>query len=260
MSLDHRDTSTSDTYSRVAAYSRVDGGIRTSRSPAEVAPTGTSLRDASPAPGPSPTGIYSRCGKRALDLAITPILIVLFLPVMVIIVLACWVAQGRPAIYTQPRVGKDGRAFTLYKFRTMKSDRRSSASANKSANRYDGPDRRTRHKGPDDPRVTRLGRFLRKWSLDELPQLFNVLKGTMSLVGPRPELVDIVAGYEHWQHRRHVVRPGLTGLWQISARDGALMHEVTHIDIAYVDDISFLGDLKILLVTPLAALGRRGAV
>jgi lipopolysaccharide/colanic/teichoic acid biosynthesis glycosyltransferase len=107
----------------------------------------------------------------------------------------------------------------------------------------------------DDPRHTELGRFLRKWSLDEIPQFWNLALGHMSLIGPRPELPSIVERYEPWQHRRHEVKPGLTGLWQVSARGDVPMHEATHIDVAYVDDVSLVRDVKIVARTPKAMLG-----
>jgi lipopolysaccharide/colanic/teichoic acid biosynthesis glycosyltransferase len=119
------------------------------------------------------------------------------------------------------------------------------------------PDRRKTHKHEQDPRLTALGRFLRKWSLDELPQLWNVVRGDMSLIGPRPELVSIVERYDTWQHARHRVKPGLTGLWQVTARGDGLMHEHTHIDLAYAARVSLRGDFKILLLTIPALLGRR---
>ena len=110
----------------------------------------------------------------------------------------------------------------------------------------------------DDPRHTRVGRFLRKWSLDELPQFWNVVRGDMSLVGPRPELVEIVARYEPWQHQRHVVKPGLTGLWQVSSRGTGMMHLHTDIDLEYIETMGPITDLKILLRTIPATLRRRG--
>jgi lipopolysaccharide/colanic/teichoic acid biosynthesis glycosyltransferase len=166
-----------------------------------------------------------------------------------IVVPLIWWQLGRPAIFKQQRVGRDGREFTVYKLRTMKEDRRKKVAA------FEGPDRRVNHKSPDDPRHVPLGRFLRKWSLDELPQFWNVALGHMSLVGPRPELPHIVARYQAWQHRRHAVKPGVTGLWQISERGDVPMHEATDVDIEYVDSVSFRKDLRILLMTVPAALG-----
>ena len=157
--------------------------------------------------------------------------------------------MGRPAVFRQERVGRFGKTFTVYKFRTMMPDRRAVVVP------VDGQDRRVNHKSMDDPRHTDLGRFLRKWSLDEIPQFWNLALGHMSLIGPRPELPSIVERYEPWQHRRHEVKPGLTGLWQVSARGDVPMHEATHIDVAYVDDVSLAQDLKIVIRTPKAMLG-----
>jgi lipopolysaccharide/colanic/teichoic acid biosynthesis glycosyltransferase len=114
---------------------------------------------------------------------------------------------------------------------------------------WDGVDRRLTHKTVHDPRHTRVGRFIRKWSLDELPQLLNVLKGDMSLVGPRPELVQVARRYDLLDHPRHLVRPGITGLWQVSKSRGSLLHENVHIDLDYVRKVTFVGDCKILLRT-----------
>jgi lipopolysaccharide/colanic/teichoic acid biosynthesis glycosyltransferase len=145
----------------------------------------------------------------------------------------------------------------LHKFRTMHPDRRASCAAS-TRSEFDGDDRRITHKHPDDPRLTPVGQTLRKWSLDELPQLYDVLKGTLSIVGPRPELESIVANYEPWQHARHAVKPGLTGLWQIKARGDGEMHEHTDLDIEYAQKVTLRGDLKIMLLTLPAILTRKG--
>ena len=187
--------------------------------------------------------IFDRVGGIVLSLAT--------LPVMLVVVPIIWAKMGFPALFVQERVGRHGRVFRVYKLRTMQPDRRVYAAT------FSGSDRRVNHKSPDDPRLTALGRFLRKWSIDELPQFWNVALGHMSLVGPRPELVSIVETYEAWQHRRHVVKPGVTGLWQVSARGEEPMHERTDIDISYVERVSFLTDLGILIRTIPAALGRR---
>jgi len=159
------------------------------------------------------------------------------------------ITMGRGVLFEQRRIGQGGRPFTILKFRTMRHSRRT----------QDVPvndDRRKTHKHPDDPRLTRAGRFMRKWSLDELPQLINIARGDMSIVGPRPELETIVMRYEPWQHQRHVVRPGLTGLWQVSDRgNGKLLCECTEVDIEYVETVSLVTDLRILARTPGAALG-----
>jgi lipopolysaccharide/colanic/teichoic acid biosynthesis glycosyltransferase len=156
-------------------------------------------------------------------------------------------------IYRQTRVGQGGSTFDVLKFRTMAPDRRLAQRP------YEGLDRRRTHKSVQDPRHTKVGRLLREYSLDELPQLWNVVRGDLSLVGPRPELVAIVERYESWQHLRHTVKPGLTGLWQVTERGNGLMHEHTNVDLQYLRSVSFLVDAKILLLTPLVMLGlRRG--
>ena len=194
---------------------------------------------------------YQRLVKPVLDRLVAGLLLVVLLPLIVGTALVVLVALGRPVLFRQVRVGLGGRPVTILKFRTMRPDRRTSPA------RFAGTDRRVLHKHPDDPRHVPVGRFLRAWSLDELPQLWNVVRGDMSLVGPRPELPDIVARYEDWQHRRHEAKPGLTGLWQTYARGDGLMCEHTEWDVDYVDRLSFMLDLKILLLTPLAILGAR---
>jgi lipopolysaccharide/colanic/teichoic acid biosynthesis glycosyltransferase len=193
---------------------------------------------------------YERLVKPVIDRAVGTVLLLAVLPTLLLVALAVRALLGRSVIFKQRRVGRGGRVFTMYKFRTMHPDRRK-------ARLPVAPERRLTHKHPQDPRLTPLGRFLRKWSLDELPQLWNVARGDMSLIGPRPELVDIVDQYESWQHERHAVKPGLTGLWQVLARGDGPMHENTHLDLAYVRQVRFTTDCKILLHTIPALLGRR---
>jgi lipopolysaccharide/colanic/teichoic acid biosynthesis glycosyltransferase len=194
---------------------------------------------------------YVRWVKPVLDRAVVLVLVVVLLPVLLSAAFAVLVFLGRPVLYRQRRVGRNGAVFHVWKFRTMLPDRRQ-------ASRPVGVDRRVCHKRRDDPRHTPVGVFLRKWSIDELPQFANILAGHMSLVGPRPELVEVVERYEPWQHRRHELKPGLTGLWQISRRGDGLMHEHTEIDLRYVDTVGPLTDLRILLRTVPAAFGRFG--
>lgn len=204
---------------------------------------------------PIPSSTYARFIKPMFDHVAGAVLAVTTFPIVLAIAAAIMARMGRPAIFTQQRVGRHGRPFTLYKFRTMIPDRRSAQIP------FPGPDRRRVHKSPKDPRVTPLGRFLRKWSLDELPQLWNVAMGHMSLVGPRPELVEIVESkYEPWQHQRHVVKPGVTGLWQISDQREALMYLATDVDLLYVERLSLATDIRILLLTIPAVLGHRRPV
>lgn len=195
---------------------------------------------------------YQRIVKPTLDRLEAMTLLLLLAPVLIAVAIAVRLSMGGGVIYRQMRVGHHGAPFTIYKFRTMTIDRRHSAHA------FDGDDRRVNHKDPNDPRLTSLGRFLRRTSLDELPQLWNVVLGSMSLVGPRPELPSVVARYELWQHARHEVKPGLTGSWQVRARGGGRpMHECTELDLDYVEKVGFVTDLLILLLTIPAVLGLR---
>jgi len=194
---------------------------------------------------------YCRYVKPAIDRLLGLGLAILTLPIAAIAGLFIRSSMQQPALYRQERVGKDGEVFIVYKLQTMIPDRRQNLLS------FEGQDRRKSHKTPNDPRVTGLGRFLRKWSVDELPQFWNVVKGDMSLVGPRPELVSVVDEYDDWQHNRHLVRPGVTGIWQVSERGNTPMHEATQLDLVYLEKISLMTDLTILLRTIPAALGMR---
>jgi lipopolysaccharide/colanic/teichoic acid biosynthesis glycosyltransferase len=199
----------------------------------------------------APRGLYPRVVKPLSDRVLGFVLFVASLPVTGVVALAVRLSLGRPVIFRQRRVGRDGQEFDVYKFRTMARDRR----------RQQIPvviDRRQNHKSDNDPRHTRIGRFLRKSSMDELPQFWNVVRGDMSLVGPRPELVEIVARYEPWQHQRHVVKPGLTGLWQVSGRGSGMMHLHTDIDLEYIERLGPRTDFEILARTLPATLKRKG--
>ncbi len=188
---------------------------------------------------------YERFLKRTIDLIGATVLLLAVAPILLTTLLLVRAAQGPGVMFRQRRVGRNNTEFTVYKVRTMRPDRRVANVP------FVGTDRRQTHKHPNDPRLTPVGRCIRKWSLDELPQLWNVVRGDMSLVGPRPELVQIVEQrYEPWQLERHRVKPGMTGLWQVSARgDEAPMHMRTDLDIEYVHRLSFLFDCKILLRT-----------
>jgi lipopolysaccharide/colanic/teichoic acid biosynthesis glycosyltransferase len=195
---------------------------------------------------------YVHFVKPFLDRVLALIALIGCLPLIAVVAATVRLTMGKQVIFRQTRVGRNGKPITVYKFRTMQPDRRVASVP------YEGSERRRTHKSPCNPRLTPVGRFLRKWSLDELPQLVNVLRGDMSMVGPRPELLDVVGGYEPWQHRRHQVKPGLTGLWQVNARgDGRIMHEHTRIDVTYIETLSFVTDLRILFLTIPAVLGRR---
>lgn len=198
-----------------------------------------------------PRGSYYGRVKPVLDVVLAALLLVLLLPVILVVAVAVRLSLGPGIIFRQQRIGLNGSPFTVFKFRTMKHSRRRADLP------FDGPDRRVNHKDPSDPRHTPTGRFLRRLGLDEIPQLVNVLRGDMSLVGPRPELPEIVAGYAPWQHRRHAVRPGITGLWQVSARMRP-MHKATDVDLEYIDHVSLVGDAKILGRTLPALMRRHG--
>jgi len=196
-------------------------------------------------------GVYESVVKPVLDRIAGVLLSIITFPIVLVVVPMIWSTMGRPAIFKQRRVGRFGNEFTVYKFRTMGPDRRTSEAT------IVDSDRRVNHKSDADPRHTNVGRFLRKWSLDEIPQFWNVALGNMSVIGPRPELPWIVERYEPWQHARHEVKPGLTGLWQVSARGDVPMHQATDIDLDYVDNVTFTQDLTIALRTPMAMLGSR---
>ena len=204
-----------------------------------------------------PRGFYVQVGKPLLDRVLAALLLVAASPLLVVVALLVRVRIGSPVLFRQRRVGLDGEPFDVLKFRTMAPDRR--VRDRRSAGRPRGNDRRRTHKSDADPRHTALGRHLRKWSLDELPQLWNVVQGEMSLVGPRPELTGIVDRYEPWQRQRHLVKPGMTGLWQITSRGDGLMHLYTDVDLEYVATIGLATDLRILLRTLPAALARSGS-
>lgn len=176
-------------------------------------------------------------------------------PLMVAIGAAIKLSDSGPALFTQTRVGKDGQLFKIYKFRTMVVDAEKRMAELRALNDNDGAKFKMRR----DPRVTAVGAQLRKWSLDELPQLFNVLLGEMSLVGPRPALPDETAQYAAHVHRRQAVRPGLTGLWQVSGRSDLSWEESVRLDLRYVENWSFALDLQILWKTFSVIFGGAGA-
>lgn len=204
-------------------------------------------------PGPTiaqPPSAWTLAAKRGLDVTAAAFLLFMLIPLFLMLAVTLRLVMGSKILYRQTRVGRNGRRFDVLKFRTLKPDRRCRQIA------WDGPERRVNHKSADDPRHTSVGRLLRRWSLDELPQLLNVLKGDMSLIGPRPELPHIVATYEPWEHDRHLVRPGMTGLWQVTARgDGTNMREHARLDVDYARSVSLKTDFRILLRT-VGAVGK----
>jgi len=197
-------------------------------------------------------GPYLRWVKPSIDFSLATIALLVLVPVLAAVSAAIYLKMGRPVLIRQRRVGRYGNEFLLYKFRTMEPDRRLNSMPYPVEN-----DRRQTHKSADDPRLTSLGRRLRASRLDELPQFLNVAKGDMSLVGPRPELSEIVVDYEPWQHRRHAVKPGVTGLWQI-AGETKLLKDCTEMELQYLGRISAVGDASIIVRTIPAMLRRNG--
>ncbi len=193
--------------------------------------------------------------KRLFDVIVASLLSVVALPVGGIIALAIRLDSPGPIIYAQTRIGRNGKPFTVYKFRSMVTDAEERRRELVPLNESTGPLFKMR----DDPRRTRVGRFLRRFSLDELPQLYNVLRGDMSMVGPRPNLPEEVAQYEEWHRKRLSVSPGLTGLWQVSGRSDLTFDEMVLLDIYYAENWSLAMDLSILLRTVPKVLMGNGA-
>lgn len=198
---------------------------------------------------------FDRVVKRIFDVVIGCVVTFMLAPLMALIALAIKLDSRGPALFVQERIGENGSVFKMYKFRSMivDADRMTEGVVRQSATGE------IIHKLPNDPRVTRVGRFLRRSSLDELPQLFNVLRGEMSLVGPRPELPWLVENYEQWQWRRFTVPPGMTGWWQINGRSERLMHLHTEDDLYYIQNYSPWLDIQIMWRTIGVVLGGRGA-
>ena len=185
--------------------------------------------------------MYAKYIKRILDLILSLMALILLMPLMIIIGILVRINLGSPIIFKQKRPGKNEKIFTLYKFRTMTDEKD--------------------EKGkllPDSQRLTKFGKFLRSTSLDELPELINILKGDMSIVGPRPLLVEYLKLYNEEQKHRHDVRPGLTGLAQTSGRNAITWEEKFEKDIEYVHNISFIGDVKIIIKTAIKVFKREG--
>ena len=193
--------------------------------------------------------------KRLIDILGSAAALVLTGPLLALAALAIRLDSEGPVFFRQVRCGLNGRRFEMLKLRTMCADAESRKVELLHLNEMDGPV----FKIHDDPRVTRVGRFLRRWSLDELPQLWNVLRGDMSLVGPRPPTPDEVAKYEPTERRRLSMRPGITCLWQVSGRNQIGFSEWMKLDLLYIDSWSLLNDLRLLLRTLPAVLLRRGA-
>jgi exopolysaccharide biosynthesis polyprenyl glycosylphosphotransferase len=193
--------------------------------------------------------------RRVMDLVLASLLLFATLPVMTLAGVLIRATSAGPIVFRQVRLGLHGRPFSVYKFRSMNHGAEQQRSELDTINEMDGPV----FKSSQDPRITPVGRWLRRFSIDELPQLYNVVRGEMSLVGPRPPLADEVARYERWQRRRLSMKPGITCLWQISGRNHVGFDEWMRLDLSYIDNWSLLLDLKILLKTVPAVLLGRGA-
>lgn len=197
--------------------------------------------------------------KRIFDLLAGTLLFIIFAPLMLVISAFIYLSFSGPVIYRQDRLGLGGREFCFYKFRTMVTGAQEVLDGYLDSNPQARSEWQLRLKLERDPRVTRWGQFLRSWSLDELPQLWNVIKGDISLVGPRPLLPGETAIYGVGYLDYCRVKPGLTGLWQVSGRNCMTFHERAQMDAWYIEHWSFGLDLRILLQTISAVLGRRGA-
>lgn len=193
-------------------------------------------------------------GKRIFDVAFCLLILPVILALMLVVGLAIRIDTPGPAIFFQERTGLHGRRFRMWKFRTMVSDADDLKADLAHLNILPAPD----FKIIDDPRITRVGRFLRRTSLDELPQVVNVLRGEMALVGPRPTSFAAHT-YELWHTRRLEVVPGITGLWQVQGRNATTFDQRLRLDIAYINSRSLLLDLKILLLTFVSVFKRDGA-
>ncbi|MCU1245861.1 MAG: UDP-glucose:undecaprenyl-phosphate glucose-1-phosphate transferase, partial [Acidobacteria bacterium] len=193
--------------------------------------------------------------KRLLDIAVSMTTLFIAAPIILLVSLAIRFSSPGSVFFKQKRIGLNGRMFTLYKFRTMINDAHARRSEVEHLNEMTGPVFKSR----SDPRVTPVGRVLRKFSLDELPQLWNVFKGDMSLVGPRPPIPEEVAEYHRWHRRRLSMKPGLTCLWQVSGRNNVDFDRWMQMDLQYIDNWSPSLDLKILLRTIPAVLLGKGA-
>lgn len=190
-----------------------------------------------------PYGLYERFFKRALDIFCSLMALLVFWWLYVIVAILVRVKLGSPVLFTQDRPGKDEKIFKLYKFRTMTDAR------DENGNLL-----------PDDVRLTKFGKLLRSTSLDELPEVFNILKGDMSIIGPRPLLVKYLPLYNEEQKRRHEVRPGLSGYAQVNGRNSVSWEEKFRMDVEYVDHVTFVGDVKIILGTVLKAFVKREGI
>jgi len=203
-----------------------------------------------------PLTLWQRLVKRTLDVITAAVGLIVSSPILLIAGLAIRLDSPGPVFFVQERVGQDGRQFGMLKLRTMVADAEARLEEVLAQNPLSGP----AFKIPDDPRVTRVGRFLRRWSLDELPQLWNIIRGEMSLVGPRPEEERVVEQYQDWHRKRLAVKPGLTGPMQIAGRGLLELDERVHMELEYIEGYSFWRDLGILFKTIPAVFSGKGAL
>ena len=193
--------------------------------------------------------------KRVFDIVVGAIIVILLIPILPLVALMIKLDTSGPVFFKQDRVGENGKKFKFYKFRSMVHRAEDSQERLSGRNEQEGPVFKIR----SDPRITTVGRFLRRSSLDEIPQMFNVLKGDMSIVGPRPPLPGEVANYQPWHMSRLSVKPGITCLWQISGRNHIGFNEWMRLDLEYLKTRSFKTDLLIFLKTIPAVIARKGA-
>jgi undecaprenyl phosphate N,N'-diacetylbacillosamine 1-phosphate transferase len=191
--------------------------------------------------GSSKDGIYNRFIKRPMDFLLSLIAILALSPVLLLVAILVRTKLGSPILFKQKRPGLTGKIFMMYKFRTMTDERDENGELL-----------------PDSVRLTKFGRLLRSTSLDELPELLNILKGDMSIIGPRPLLVQYLSLYNEHQRRRHEVRPGLSGLAQVSGRNAISWEDKFNLDVKYVDNVTFMNDWKIIFLTIMKVFVREG--
>jgi lipopolysaccharide/colanic/teichoic acid biosynthesis glycosyltransferase len=234
--------------------------LRPSQPQAPAGPPPPGPRAEHPAPPVTIGGSRSYVAvKRLLDLTLASLGLLLSLPLLAVLALLVKIESRGPAMYAAERVGEGGRRFACHKLRTMRTDMDDSIHRDYLRYLIENSGSVVAERLRDDPRITRVGRWLRKSSLDELPQLWNVVRGEMSLVGPRPPLPYEVDCYQPWQTGRLAVRPGLTGYWQVLGRGQVTFDSMCRMDLRYIEKRSLSLDLWILLKTPLAVASRRGA-
>ena len=199
--------------------------------------------------------IFYNIIKRLIDIVASACGLIVLSPILLIVSILIKIESKGPVIFAQERVGKDLKTFKMYKFRSMVNDAEELKEKLMKYNQMSGP----MFKMDNDPRVTKIGKFIRKTSIDELPQLINVIKGDMSLVGPRPSLPKEVKEFEPWMKKRFQVKPGLTCYWQVSGRNNIDFEEWMKLDIKYIEDKSILLDIKLIVKTAFLLFGDKNA-